>query len=308
MPRNLSRYRRGGAFTLIELLVVIAIIAILIGLLLPAVQKVRQAAARSQSQNNLKQLGIAFHSHNDTFNYLPHNNGQNNYANNQSPAPANGYVGSWAFMIFPFIEQQGYYNMMSAAGGGAGPSAQNNTTLTIPIKVFVDPGRGRLGATTSNSCNQGACGPMTDYAINTSVNYGKFGGCCGGGGSYQKGNARTIQTISDGSSNTILVGNKYVQLSMYSYSSGNNWDEGILAGNWGGTARDGNTNAPDNSGNPAYLPDGKYGPGDYWGGPFPGGALFLFGDGRVTTVNYSVNRTQFMYMLNPSDGMAVQLN
>jgi prepilin-type N-terminal cleavage/methylation domain-containing protein len=306
MSASLSRSRRG--FTLIELLVVIAIIAILIGLLLPAVQKVREAAARMSSTNNLKQMGLGFHNHNDTVGYLPHNNGQQNYANYADLG--SGYVGSWAFMIFPYIEQDNYYKTQTSGAAGAGPNP-TGTVRNAPIKTFVDPLLGRPGYSSSGSCNQGACGPMTDYAINVNVNNGSstgLGGCCGGGGTAVAGNKRTIQTITDGSSNTILVGTKYVQLSMYSYNQGNNWDEGILAGNWGGTARDANTNAPDGSGNPAYLRNNTYGPGDYFGGGSAGGGLFLFGDGAVRSVPYSITRQTLFYLLAPSDGQAVTMN
>src|SRR5215213_9103844 len=106
-----STHRRG--FTLIELLVVIAIIAILIGLLLPAVQKVREAAARLSSQNNLKQLGLAMHSHQDALGYLPHNSGRqgtdtSGYADSRNGGTS-GFIGAWGFMILPYIEQDNYF-------------------------------------------------------------------------------------------------------------------------------------------------------------------------------------------------------
>jgi prepilin-type N-terminal cleavage/methylation domain-containing protein len=98
--------RHRGAFTLIELLVVIAIIAVLIGLLLPAVQKVREAAARSQSSNNLKQLGVAVHNCAS--------------ANNNKVPPGYGIFNNYTTTIFvqlmPYMEQQNAYNQMSTGG------------------------------------------------------------------------------------------------------------------------------------------------------------------------------------------------
>src|SRR5947209_10227669 len=106
---NRSTLRRLRAFTLIELLVVIAIIAILIGLLLPAVQKVREAAARMQCTNNLKQLGIAMHNYHDTYGNFPFEDGPGGAAA-LTNTPPSIYV-----QILPYMEQDNLQKQMIAS-------------------------------------------------------------------------------------------------------------------------------------------------------------------------------------------------
>jgi prepilin-type N-terminal cleavage/methylation domain-containing protein len=136
---------RSSGFTLIELLVVIAIIAILIALLVPAVQKVREAAARTQSINNLKQIALAFHSYHDQNKELPHN-GCANYdswdwsgspwSGNLAPDPRWAICCTWPYRILPMVEQQGLYQ---------------NYNFTTPIPLYLDPSRPGTGI----SVNQG---------------------------------------------------------------------------------------------------------------------------------------------------------
>jgi prepilin-type N-terminal cleavage/methylation domain-containing protein len=125
---RLRRLSRRPAFTLIELLVVIAIIAILIALLVPAVQKVREAGARTQCANNLKQMGLAVHAYHDVRRALPPDRIVNDWA-------------TWAVLILPYLEQEGAYKRWDLTRryaeqpGGAADPRPNNAALGLPTTM-----------------------------------------------------------------------------------------------------------------------------------------------------------------------------
>ena len=139
MLRGRAHARRG--FTLIELLVVIAIIAILIGLLLPAVQKIREAANRMKCSNNLKQLALACHNYNDTNGFLP-------------PARiARDAYATWLVCIMPFIEGDNTYKLWNIALGYADQTPQARQAT---IKIFYCPSRARPSLLFPNTLRGGA--------------------------------------------------------------------------------------------------------------------------------------------------------
>jgi type II secretory pathway pseudopilin PulG len=120
-------HRSRHGFTLFQLLVVLALLAILLGLLLPAIEKVREAASRAQSQNNLKQIILAMHNANDTYGKLPPLAG---------PFPANDGDGTFFFYILPFIEQD---NVYKSAFDGKAYSIWTNEVYKILIKTYLSP-------------------------------------------------------------------------------------------------------------------------------------------------------------------------
>jgi prepilin-type N-terminal cleavage/methylation domain-containing protein/prepilin-type processing-associated H-X9-DG protein len=205
MSRSLSPRDRARAFTLIELLVVIAIIAILIGLLLPAIQKVREAAAKIKCSNNLKQLGVAVHAYAGAFNYLP----PALTAYSPTGNPQFLYGGYWHFSLLPYIEQGNIFSagLAYSANPTASPPDPNNSykgsigngTSTVEhaiVPLFQCPSDGTLLASGAASTNTGWSG--TSYG----ANYALFGSSAVGSsriGTYNVGN------IPDGSSNTLAA-------------------------------------------------------------------------------------------------------
>lgn len=279
-----ARRPRPG-FTLIELLVVMAIIAILIGMLLPAVQKVREAADRASTSNNLKQIGIACHSHNAAVGFLPWNGHTHNYANVADPTNS---PGAWGYQILPHLEQEPMYRQMDGTQAKA-------LAMALPLKMFLCQGRGRPGINIGTDPSD-ANGPMSDFAINAQINVP------GDTSAWQTGMAyankkRQPQRIKDGSSNTILIGHKAMDTDLYDSISGTGrWDESILSGGWGGVGRAGYTLVRDGPG---------IGYQNAWGGPFVGAALFTFADGSVRPIGYSTAPGNFQNMIHPNDGNVV---
>jgi prepilin-type N-terminal cleavage/methylation domain-containing protein len=236
--RPLSRAARCG-FTLIELLVVIAIIAILIGLLLPAVQKVREAAARAKCSNNLHQMALACHNCNDVHGRLPP----------QSGTYSGAYLAPLLYHLLPYMEQQNVYNSSiyldpSGYVGLKKPNTYVNIGILWPTWDSVIPANMtwlRQSLMPAYQCpsdpSLGNCLDWCKGDASYAGNFQVFGGSFNANtypsyGNFQTvwdGGARIPATITDGTSNTILFAEKYSRCDG-SGLGGNWWMRGVLHG------------------------------------------------------------------------------
>jgi prepilin-type N-terminal cleavage/methylation domain-containing protein len=198
---SVKKASRRQGFTLIELLVVIAIIAVLIGLLLPAVQKVREAAARMQCSNNLKQIGLGVHNYHQQYGSMPLcegvgasapavNTAGSTYGVPGAPPGTNGTV---HFYLLPFLEQSVLYNF--AAGDSMNIVSTPSPTVGSKLKVFLCPSDlSQAGNGYGN--NYSAAGPTTSYAANILV--------------FDPRSIQGInQAVPDGTSNTIMFTERF---------------------------------------------------------------------------------------------------
>jgi prepilin-type N-terminal cleavage/methylation domain-containing protein/prepilin-type processing-associated H-X9-DG protein len=247
------RYR--SAFTLIELLVVIAIIAVLIALLVPAVQKVREAAGRAQCQNNLKQLALACHNYHDAQGTLPRNGTSQFLATSHGPPEGTGCCGieaphwSWIARILPYIEQEAMFKQANIPDGNMDANAMVIAVLAMDIPMIacpVDPSP----RTRTDAADIGAAAVMgvTSYKGVAGANWGSdfypadqpfatsypnmgannsTNGLENGDGIFWRGDIRSgslrLTRIGDGTSNTFMIGEDISELILWNawaYSNG----------------------------------------------------------------------------------------
>lgn len=331
-----SRFRAGrrSGFTLIELLVVIAIIAILIGLLVPAVQKVREAAARSQCTNNLKQLALACHAYHDATKMLPpaYYAGPGigwNDENNIGP--------NWVVLILPYIEQGPMFNQVSGSvtqyiawakglpGGGNNQGWRNIrgdqiSTMNCPSDPYNIPSNtgtraGGNWARGNYACNMGPGDPgSTANGGSPNSNFGVPGGgmmCVNWGANLPK--------ITDGSSNVVMLA--HIRAAHNGYDMRGTWAFGMPACSTMANHGVGDSYGPNDAG---CCSDDVAGcddlPGDRmgcWSGGYGQGTarsnhsgmvLAAWGDAHVGSVRDGTSQQLWYYMNSRNDGVTIDPN
>jgi prepilin-type N-terminal cleavage/methylation domain-containing protein/prepilin-type processing-associated H-X9-DG protein len=260
VSKTFSKHRAG--FTLIELLVVIAIIAILIGLLLPAVQKVREAAARMECSNNLKQIGLALHTCHDSKGYLPPGCATDFPPFGVLAGTTNNWGSSWMVYLLPYVEQKPLFDQWRF-DGNSGYTNANNRALSagtnnagIVLKVYRCPSsalplmaqNGTLKVMQPNYVGiAGAANGTIPGYTESRIDNSATAGCCGGGpssggGTLFRGGQLKITNLTDGTSSTLVVA-EHGDYMISTDGSKQQWSGGGLYG-WSMGA---NANTPPNA-------------------------------------------------------------
>ena len=328
----MRRSARPG-FTLIELLVVIAIIGVLIGLLLPAVQKVREAAARMSCSNNLKQIGLALHNYHDTNGRFPPGYIDNNPNPASTPDNDLGPGWGWATFLLPYLEQDNLYKQINFSQGvGVG---SNVAVSQQPLKVYECPSDGLQDpfpvydssfttpiATVAHGNYVGNNGWLECYWNSGGVgdpagNDGLSGGYgAAGNGPFFRNSRTKMASVTDGLSNTIFVGERS------SNHAPSTWTGAVTGGRcpaWMATQPPAPYVPPpgpayDNAdfnealvlahGNATHLPSADfpiYDPDTFYS-YHPQGANFLFGDGSVHFLSSAINPYTYQYLCTMAGG------
>ena len=293
--------KRWRGFTLIELLVVIAIIAILIALLVPAVQKVREAAARTQCQNNLKQIGVGLHNYHSAFKAFPP---MSRWASD-SPQAASGQEerANLFYYILPYIEQDGVYrlspyrNVRNPAIDDAATAANAFGAKTIPIYLCPSDFTNTPAPTWSNGWVVG------NYAANhDAFHYPNDGGWMSNWHLTNSYVARLTGTFADGTSNTIGVAEAYAKCSSW----GTLWAHETVTPEWHAMFNDWQARGPASKFQvqPTVAQCNVYVPQT----PHSAGIQVLLMDGSVRNIGANIDPNIWAAALTPQGGEVFTLD
>lgn len=308
--------RRRSAFTLIELLVVIAIIAVLIALLLPAVQQAREAARRTQCKNKLKQFGIALHNYHDVYQSFPYG----------FEGREGGSGGNWAWgaMILPQVEQASLFNLLAVGSGSFATACADATKFAAmqrPLAMFRCPSDVGLPTNSAFLQNNGVGGSLnrdlatSNYVVSNhttenvrDASFNGVFGCGGGAGCVTSRPSIAIRDITDGTSNTIAIGERAWNSGNIQYNAAIAYgtrDTDAGANNYGVTTVHGCGVRPINS------TDTSAGQRAF-SSTHEGGAQFLLTDGSVRFISENINHntdgtinSTFEYLIARADGNAL---